>query len=194
MVNAMFPLLPYDTCTIFSLSSSTDRLHIQFCLHCHKEDLRLCSRDSSDHQKDCGGRENWQHYRQGTFSHFTQTDFEAIMRQCVKSSDIYLSLSNLCIFRLFWEISRRSKKSLCKRRNPKNQVKSEWQKLKENFFIHLGPVKYFLEIIIYCQLVHPFMYTMWKRLNWGVFVLYLHNRPLKLTVERGRIRFRQNIH
>lgn len=45
-----------------------NRLHIQFCLHCHKEDLRLCGRDSPDHQKDCRGRKNRQHYRQGLFS------------------------------------------------------------------------------------------------------------------------------
>lgn len=65
---------------------------------------------------------------------------EAIMPQCVEVSGMSQGLSHLCIFRLFWEISRRSKKSLSKRRNPKNQVKPH------KLFIPPGSVQYFWEI------------------------------------------------
>lgn len=51
-----------------TMNSSVNRLHIQFCLHCHKEDFGLHGGDSADFQKDCGGREDRQHYRQGMCS------------------------------------------------------------------------------------------------------------------------------
>lgn len=101
--------------------------------------------------------------------------FDAITPQCVHVSGMSPGLSHLCIFRLFWEISRRSKKSSSRRRNPKNQVKPQ-AKTGSCLFLP-GSLQWFLEIKSRFALFFPVSWF-----NHSCSVLCALSWPLQLVI------------
>lgn len=120
-------------------SSDMWRLHIYLRNQCHKEALRVHGRDGADHQEVCGRRQNRRNNRQGTFA--------SLIKQFCRIIFVWWNFNLLQIkhnmtlwrfyfyffknrfwflfsqiYRPFLETSRKSKRSLSRKRKPRNQV------------------------------------------------------------------------
>lgn len=180
MVNDIFRTATRAWHMHYPLSSSTDRFHIQFCLHGHKEDLRICSWDSTDHQKDCGGRENWQYYRQGMISHLTQTGFAPFRSYYASVSGSFRHVSGLVLFVHFQTILgdfQKEQEKFVQEKKSKKSGKTTGKN--EKLFIPPGSVQYFWEIKFKLASLLP--------VNWFIrscTVLGVNNCPLNLILQR----------
>lgn len=180
MVNNVFQTGTCAWHVHYPLSSSSDRFHIQFCLHGHKEDLRICSWDSTDHQKDCGGGENWQHYRQGMISHLTRTGFAAFRSYYASVCGSFRHVSGLVpsvsFQTILGDFQKEQEKFVQEKKSKRSGTTTG---INEKSVIPPESVQYFWEI--------KFKFASLFPVNWFIrscTVLSVDNCPLKLILQR----------